>query len=125
MRKSDGFRDCGLFPRKVPAGRVLAHNEVQHTNVMNWGTYGFRCWTWPKEKVPRDFVNCPCGWSGLPHVAPREHVMSSKSKCITTYRQIRNGGVSAEKARNLLPYLRKYADELEYVRKHGVSAAAL
>jgi hypothetical protein len=55
------------MPRKVPEGRVLAHNLVMHTIDMPHGRNGFRCWTWPKDKVPRDFKRCKCGWSGLPH----------------------------------------------------------
>ena len=30
-----------------------------------------RCWTWPKDKVPRNFKRCRCGWSGLPHYRVR------------------------------------------------------
>jgi hypothetical protein len=54
-------------PRSIPAGRILAHNHVQHTVDMGYGVNGFRCWTWPKDKVPRNFKRCKCGWSGLPH----------------------------------------------------------
>ena len=54
-------------PRSIPAGQVLAHNHVWHTLHMAHGVNGFRCWTWPRGKVPRNFKRCKCGWSGLPH----------------------------------------------------------
>jgi hypothetical protein len=100
---SDGSRyfggGIGGLPKSVSPGRVLAHNHVQHTKFMGHGINGFRCWTWPKEKVPRHFVKCPCGWACLPHVALREHVKASKGKCITYYRFLRNSGMSAKQAR--------------------------
>jgi hypothetical protein len=86
-KKSDGFRGwsggIGRIPRKVPEGRVLAHNHVMHTKGMPHGLNGFRCFTWPKGKQPRHFVRCPCGWSGLPHYAWREHVKATGGKCET------------------------------------------
>ena len=50
------------------------------------GQNGFRCWTWPLGKVPRNFKRCKCRWSGLPHyrlrfVSPREDAQSDR--CIT------------------------------------------
>jgi hypothetical protein len=66
-------------PRTVPAGRVLAHNHVRHTVDMPSGRNGFRAWTWPKDKKPRDFVRCGCGYAGLPHYARREH--ATRYKC--------------------------------------------
>ena len=57
------------IPRFVPEGRVLAHNHIMHTGKMQNGVNGFRCWTWPQDKVPSNFKPCQCGWSGLPHVA--------------------------------------------------------
>jgi hypothetical protein len=66
--KPDGMRYCGAgVPRKVPEGRVLAHSHVRHTVDQENGERGFRCWTWPKDKVPSNFKLCKCGWSGLPH----------------------------------------------------------
>ena len=88
--KSDARYIGSGVPRKVPEGRVLAHNHVQHSIGMRPGVNGFRCWTWPKESVPPHFVNCPCGWSGLPHVALREHVKATKGKCTTVDQVLRN-----------------------------------
>jgi hypothetical protein len=73
-------------PRKISADRVLAHNRVRHTVDMPDGQNGFRCWTWPLGKVPRNFKRCKCRWSGLPHyrlrfVSPREDAQSDR--CIT------------------------------------------
>src|SRR5262249_14234471 len=56
-------------PRRVPAGRALAHNHILHTVGMRNGTNGFRCFTWPKGKVPSEVKLWKCGWSGLPHVS--------------------------------------------------------
>ena len=44
---------------------MLAHNRVRHTVDMLNGRNGFRRWTWPQDKVPRNFKCCKCGWSGL------------------------------------------------------------
>jgi len=66
------FNKPGNLPRKVPVGRVLAHNHVMHTSGMGHGINGFRCWSWPKGKVPRNFGKCKCGWSGLPHYRHRK-----------------------------------------------------
>ena len=97
---SDGSRYVRGFtvPRSIPAGRVLAHNHVQHTSGMGCGINGFRAWTWPEDKVPRHFIKCPCGWSGLPHVAARDFVKHS-GKCVTVYRMFRHMGMSPEQAR--------------------------
>jgi hypothetical protein len=73
------FNKPDKVPRKVPAGRVLAHNHIKHTTIMGHGVNGFRCWSWPKGQVPRDFKECRCGWSGLPHVASRK----SSGKCVS------------------------------------------
>jgi hypothetical protein len=58
-------------PKTIKPGRVLAHNHIMHTVDMPLGCNGFRAWTWAKAKakVPRNFKNCNCGWSSLPHVA--------------------------------------------------------
>jgi hypothetical protein len=72
MTATDGMRyyTGGLnVPRKIPPGRVLDHNHIRHTIRTPHGWRGFRCWTWPKGKVPRNFRRCKCGWSGLPHYA--------------------------------------------------------
>jgi hypothetical protein len=57
--------NVGTLPRKLPrSGRVIVHNQVEHTKDMPCGAGGFRAWTQrPDERV----VECPCGWSGLPH----------------------------------------------------------
>jgi hypothetical protein len=65
-------------PKSVGAGRVLCHNHVQHTVDMPCGANGFRAWT--DTKPPAGFVKCPCGWSGLPHYAHRDHVKATKGK---------------------------------------------
>jgi hypothetical protein len=68
-------------PRQIPPGRVLAHNSVQHGADWPSGPHGFRWWTWPKEKKPRHFLRCECGWLNLPHFAGRDH--AKRFKCST------------------------------------------
>jgi hypothetical protein len=63
-------------PKSVGAGRVLCHNHVQHKVDTPCGVNGFRGWT--DTKPPPKFVKCPCGWSGLPHYAHREHVKAAR-----------------------------------------------
>jgi len=52
------------IPRKLPAGRVLVHNDVIRQNRL--GSNGFRAWTQPLDAEPA-LESCGCGWSGLPH----------------------------------------------------------
>ena len=92
-KNPDERRGCGSgVPRKVPAGRVLAHNHVWHTVDFPNGANGFRCWTWPKGKVPRGFKRCGCGWAGLPHVALSEHVDWQKQGGPGTTKRLRTRG---------------------------------
>jgi hypothetical protein len=50
-RQRDMRSGTGI-PRKVPEGRVLAHNHIRHTIDMLSGINGFRYWTWPKQLHP-------------------------------------------------------------------------
>lgn len=59
-------------PKSIGPGRVLCHSHVQHTVDMPSSLNGFRGWT--DKRPPANFVSCPCGWSGLPHFARRDHV---------------------------------------------------
>jgi hypothetical protein len=94
------FNKPGM-PRSIAAGRVLAHNHVQHTIDMGHGVNGFRCWTWPQDKVPLNFKRCKCGWSGLPHVrlrADSKRIDALRDRCITPARLIENS-TSVERVR--------------------------
>jgi hypothetical protein len=71
MKTGRRFYNRFGVPRTIPAGRVLAHNHIRHTVDTPHGLNGFRCWTWPQGEVPRNFMHCECGWSGLPHYALR------------------------------------------------------
>ena len=51
-----------VVPQEVPKGRVLAHNQIEHTARTPNGVRSFRWWTWPKGEVPPDFKPCKCGW---------------------------------------------------------------
>jgi hypothetical protein len=87
MKEDKNMRYCGSgVPTKVPKGRVLAHNHILHTVDMPNGENGFRCWTWPKDKVPRTFKRCKCGWSGLPHYRMKgetKRLDALADRCIT------------------------------------------
>jgi hypothetical protein len=72
---------CGSTPTKVPEGRFLHHNHVMHTINMPVGLNGFRAWTYPS--VMDGFAKCPCGWSGLPHYAAKDHISATKGKAET------------------------------------------
>ena len=41
-----------VVPQEVPKGRVLAHNQIEHTARTPNGVRSFRWWTWPKGEVP-------------------------------------------------------------------------
>ena len=75
--KKVGMRYGGLgIPRKVPKGRVLAHNDI-HAVKMPGDANGFRWWSWPEDKVPANFKTCGRGYTGLPHVA-KDHAANYK-----------------------------------------------
>jgi hypothetical protein len=61
------FTPGQLPPKNIPDGRVLCHNHVAHSTKTKQGTGGFRAWT--QKNPPPGFVECDCGWSGLPHYA--------------------------------------------------------
>jgi hypothetical protein len=52
-------------PKKIPAGRVLVHNQVNHKETTPNGVIGFRAWTQLPDA--EGLTGCDCGWSGLPH----------------------------------------------------------
>jgi hypothetical protein len=62
------------LPNSVREGRVLMHNHVIHGPNWPTGPNGFRGWT--DNMPPEGFVPCPCGWAGLPHYAPQDHVQA-------------------------------------------------
>jgi hypothetical protein len=88
--KDDARYGTGV-PRNISEGRVLAHNHVQHGVETSAGVNGFRWWTWSKSAVPKHFVRCKCGYSGLPHVAMKEHANSYKCEKVSTKISVRNG----------------------------------
>ena len=71
-RNLEGFESVRYYglgiPHRIPAGRVLVHNRVQH-DVDTWcGERGFRAWT---QKLSNRLQLCNCGWSVLPHYRVR------------------------------------------------------
>ena len=65
------MRYLSRIPKKIPKGRVIAHNHVIHGPDWPAGINGFRFWSWPADEMCEHdhFVLCPCGWSGLEHHA--------------------------------------------------------
>ena len=61
-----GLSNGGL-PRKVPEGKFIWHNHVQHCVGMRHGRNGFRCWNGLLPIDYRTFERCRCGWIDLPH----------------------------------------------------------
>jgi hypothetical protein len=92
-RKGMGIGDV---PCKVPAGRFLWHNHIQHCEAMPQGLHGFRYW---HAKLPvdyRQFMRCQCGVVDLPHYIRRGAV---KQKCVSEERVLTNDGMTAKQAR--------------------------
>jgi hypothetical protein len=56
----------GNFQRGVNKGRILVHNQIEHSVNATSGRNGFQAWTQP-EPAPQELVECNCGWAGLPH----------------------------------------------------------
>ena len=79
MTKHD-MRYITRIPKNVRRGYVLCHNHIQHTVDTPIGVNGFRAW-FNRAQPPDDFVECPCGWSGLPHYAHERHVKATGGKC--------------------------------------------
>jgi hypothetical protein len=57
---------AGKLPTRIAQGRILAHNQVDHSVNTTCGRNGFWAWTQP-EPAPKGFVKCNCGWAGLSH----------------------------------------------------------
>jgi hypothetical protein len=56
----------GQLPRRINKGRLLVHNDVEHSVNTTSGRNGFRAWT-QSEPTLKELVKCNCGWAGLPH----------------------------------------------------------
>ncbi len=59
----------GELPMRINRGRILVHNRAEHSVNATCGRNGFQAWTQP-EPAPEDFMQCRCGWAGLPHYRP-------------------------------------------------------
>jgi hypothetical protein len=93
--RHSAVRVCGV-PTKIKPGRVLYHNHVMHTKGMGHGLNGFRCWTLSETNSPLDgFAPCPCGWSGLPHLALIDHIKATKGKAMTIEQMVKAGAFIA------------------------------
>jgi hypothetical protein len=61
----------GQLPTRINKGRILVHNQVDHSVNATCGRNGFWAWTQP-EPAPQELVECNCGWAGLPHYRTAE-----------------------------------------------------
>jgi hypothetical protein len=92
----------GKVPTKIKPGRVLYHNHVMHTVSMGNGHNGFRCWTQPASRsILEGYAECPCGWSGLPHYADKDHIKATKGKAKTIEQMVKLGAFSDDYAARL------------------------
>jgi hypothetical protein len=56
------------MPTRITKGRILVHNQAPHDKDTVSGIGGFVAWTEPEEWLKDcGYVNCRCGWAGLPH----------------------------------------------------------
>jgi hypothetical protein len=86
----------GGLPRKVPEGKFIWHNHVQHSVGMSPGLNGFRCWNGLLPIDYRQFERCHCGWIDLPHYKRRG---IGSGKCVSPEQIFRNCGMTASEAR--------------------------
>jgi hypothetical protein len=61
LLKETETRYLGRMPRKIPDGKVLAHNHV-YPVARQPGTRGSRIWTQILKGDPK-LVVCDCGWA--------------------------------------------------------------
>ncbi|MGB9392467.1 MAG: hypothetical protein WCB70_21105 [Xanthobacteraceae bacterium] len=87
------------IPRKVPEGKFLWHNHVQHCVGMPHGWNGFRYRYGMLPVNYRKFERCQCGVTELPHYKVRG---AGSGKCVTFYKVLRNAGRTAKQARNII-----------------------
>ena len=93
------MRRLGQIPRKVPDGKFIWHNHVQHCVGMGDGVNGFRYRT---ELLPvnyREFMRCQCGVIDLPHYSIRR---SGPQECVSAEQIFRNMGMTAKQAKALV-----------------------
>jgi hypothetical protein len=88
----------GQIPRKVPKGKFIWHNHVQHCVGMGHGVNGFRYRT---GLLPIDyhiFQRCHCGVIDFPHYQIRGRDL----KCVSVEQIYRNSGFTAKQARQIV-----------------------
>src|SRR5262249_38634974 len=86
----------GERPRKVPEGKFIWHNHVQHCVGMGHGINGFRYRTGMLPVDYRRFMRCHCGVIDLPHYCIRS---AEPQKCVSAEQILRNGGMTPEQIR--------------------------
>jgi hypothetical protein len=83
----------GQRPRKVPKGKFIWHNHVQHYIGMAHGLNGFRYRTGTLPVDYRKFMRCRCGVIDLPHYSIRGR---GPQKCVSPEQVLRNSGYTAK-----------------------------
>jgi hypothetical protein len=87
---------AGAVPRKVPEGKFIWHNHVQHCVGMGHGVNGFRYRAGRRPINYRMFMRCQCGVIGLPHYSIRA---GGTQKCVSQEQILRNCGFSAKEVK--------------------------
>jgi hypothetical protein len=69
MKRADEVRYLTRVPRRpLENGRVLVHNQIEHTKYTRSGTRGFTFWS---QKLTSDLKPCDCGWQDVPRYRVR------------------------------------------------------
>jgi hypothetical protein len=92
---------AGQTPRKVPEGKFVWHNHVQHCVGMGHGVNGFRYRSHPLPINYRKFERCDCDVINLPHYKIRG---VGDLKCVSVEQVFRNSGFTAKEARAVLKF---------------------
>jgi hypothetical protein len=89
----------GQIPRKMPKGKFIWHNHVQHCVGKPHGTNGFRYRNGLLPINHRKFERCYCGVIELPHYKIRG---LGSGKCVSEEQVLRNTGMSPKQVKKLM-----------------------
>ena len=92
---------AGQIPRKVPKGKFIWHNHIQHCVGMGHGINGFRYRNGLLPINYREFERCHCGVIDLPHYKIRG---AGNLKCLSVEQIFRNSGFTAKEAKEIVKF---------------------
>jgi hypothetical protein len=95
---------AGQIPRKVPKGKFIWHNHVQHCVGMGHGINGFRYRQGTLPVNYHEFMRCQCGVIDLPHYSIR---WAGPQKCVSGEQIWRNMGMTAKQAKEMVKWGRE------------------